>query len=318
MKEADRLSNILSQQKTKMADTPKKMTLGDLLQQKQDYDLHTFGKWNGELQKLIALTESGDASAIHVLLKIALTATQAIEHLVVDGEAPIRFFSAIAPVWPIIHNATPHVPPVVPDNLGERSEGPLDLSRVYKLRTDSRDIMIHVLSIIYYLREYDTTIRIQNRNIAAGRGWLGKTSTEIRVPGTDETDTFEATSYNEQIEHLKYEFHLHALITSRFTALLECLQLPARDATSIFSIQEECVKLPDEVDLSWQNLCQKMLKDLAGGTLSKAPALYELGKKNEEKSINRAGEISDNTGNVDELIRRRLNEAFKKICKNFS
>ena len=87
-----------------MEDDPKKVTLGELLQRKQDYDLHTFGKWDSELQELIALTETGDASAIHVLLKIALAATEAIERLVVGGKSPNSFFFLqLHPCGPIIH-----------------------------------------------------------------------------------------------------------------------------------------------------------------------------------------------------------------------
>ena len=114
-----------------MADDVKKVTLGDLLEKKEDYEIHTFGKWEQELKELIDIANKGDAAAMHVLLNVAIGANVAIEKLVDEGKPPIRYFSAIAPVWPLNYPGYPQLKPKLPKNLGKYSDGPLDTERVF-------------------------------------------------------------------------------------------------------------------------------------------------------------------------------------------
>ena len=301
-----------------MDEKPKKLTVGDLLQQKQNYDNHTFDKWDEELKSLVDLAKSGDASATQVLLKLALTTTEAIEKLVIEEKPPICFFSATASIWPVIQNASPHIPLVIPKNLGKYAGGPFDLTRVFKTQTESREIMIYVLLLIHYLREHHQTIRLQEQNMAERREWGSTITHKVKVPGGNEDDVFDWTTYLQPTELLTYEFHLHALILSQFGALLEYLNLPSLDATVIFSYQNECVALPDMVDSSWRALTQKILKDLTGETLSESPTLHRLGKDRVGRKTNKDGKPSKSTGDVEDVIRSRLNGAFDAICKECS
>jgi hypothetical protein len=269
------------------------------------------------LKPLIDLSKNGDAAATQVLLQVALTAAKAIEGLVVDAKPPIRYLSAIAPIWPVVHNASPHVPATIPPNLGVYSDGPLDLFRVFKMYTKSRQIMLRLLLLIHYLRQYCNAILFMKQSEEEAREWPGKVSTKLKVPGGDDGDVFEWVGYHQPMEMLTYQFNIRSLITSDFSALLDFLGLPAISPDFIVAHAEQCMALPENVDSSWKALADTILKELAGEDFSGSSTLHKLGKSHEGRKTNRDGKASRSTGDVCDAIRTMLNSAFSAICKNY-
>ena len=170
------------------------------------------------------------------------------------------------------------------------------------------------------MREHHEVILVQQNAMKNGWGFMHKTVFQVKVPGGSKEDVFDYESYYEQDKTLKYEFNLHGMIIKHFVELIELLQIPdlSIKPESVFTYQQRCVNLSDEVNAAWLELAKQILSDLTGGNLRSSKLLYHIGKASELRKSNVEGKTDGKT-NIGEGLRainRSLEGAFDSICKN--